>query len=340
MKYLKTYNESLRDKMKPKSDKEILKDLGNLSPDEMLIKSTEHNFLKGVQKSLERGADVNCVNKYTNTPLLIACWKNYFDIIKFLLENGANVNCQNLHGETPLFMIIYRSDSFEEQFSSVELLLKYGADPYINLYDSEQNIFDYITNDKMKDFILDNYEKNKTSINEGKFIESNVNVDMSNPVDLLKEYPEFFYSDPTPKKLKEFTELLRPLRDKYSYRMLRPIKLYHGTSAELNIEKEGLLTTKQSTKKSMQSQTGFVYLSIFPDMAKTFGKMAYPKDDIVVYEVVVPAYYLLPDKDQLRNQRLFAGKTVNDTLADSALYGHGFRVKGNIPPYMIRKSKY
>lgn len=178
------------------------------------------------------------------------------------------------------------------------------------------------------------------SLNEAKFIESNVNVDMSNPVDLLKEYPKLFYSEPTPEKLKEFTKILTPLRDRYSYRMLRPIKLYHGTSKELNIEKEGLLTTKMRTKKSMQSQTGFVYLSIFPEMARTFGEIAYPQKDVVVYEVIVPAYYLLPDKDQLRNQRLFAGRNVNDTLGDSALYGHGFRVKGDIPPYMIRKTKY
>jgi hypothetical protein len=114
------------------------------------------------------------------------------------------------------------------------------------------------------------------------------------------------------------------------------IELYHGTSSDHNILDDGLLTTKLSTKKSMQSEIGYVYLSVFDSMAKTFGSFAYPKNDISVYKITVPVYFLEPDLDQLRNQRYYAGNNVNNTLAESALFGHGFRIKGNIPPYMIK----
>jgi hypothetical protein len=167
------------------------------------------------------------------------------------------------------------------------------------------------------------------------FLHSTSNVDMNNPIDLLKEYPDIFYSEPTPAKLKELNKILQPHKNQYQPH-IRPIKLYHGTSAKIDILNDGLLVTKSKTKKSLQSQTGYVYLAIYPDMAKTFGDIAYPYDDIVVYEVIVPVYLLQADKDQLRNQRAYAGRTVGDSLAESALYGHGFRVKGDIPPYMIK----
>jgi hypothetical protein len=167
------------------------------------------------------------------------------------------------------------------------------------------------------------------------YVHSNYNVDMSNPIDLLKEYPDFFYSEPTPDLIKEFSKIINSHKNQYQPN-IRPVKLYHGTSANIDILKDGLLTTKMKTKKSLQSQTGFVYLSIFPDMAKTFGEIAYPYDDVVVYEVVVPVYLLQADKDQLNNQRAYAGRNMGDSLAESALYGHGFRVKGDIPPYMIK----
>lgn len=120
----------------------------------------------------------------------------------------------------------------------------------------------------------------------------------------------------------------------------KALRLYHGTSIEHDIENDGLLKTKVKTKKSLQSQPGYVYLSLYKGMAKTFGEMAYPRKDIVVYEVHIQIKSLLPDKDQLYNKRLYGSdKNIGDTLADSAIYGSGFRVKADIPPYMI-KNKY
>lgn len=119
-------------------------------------------------------------------------------------------------------------------------------------------------------------------------------------------------------KNKDIDKLNKFLR-KNQYKAL---KLYHGTSIEHDIENDGLLKTKQKTKKSIQSQPGYVYLSLYKDMAKTFGEMAYPMKDIVVYEVHVQIKSLLPDKDQLYNKRLYgSNEEIGGTLADSAIHG-------------------
>jgi hypothetical protein len=53
MKYLKSYNESLRDLMVPKSEEEILKSLKKLDNSDILYKSIEYEFLKGVELALQ-----------------------------------------------------------------------------------------------------------------------------------------------------------------------------------------------------------------------------------------------------------------------------------------------
>ena len=155
MKYLKSYNESLRDKMKPKSDEEILKGLSNLTPNELLFKSTENNFLKGVKKAIDLGVDINIVDKhgwtalmYTsvngdkkiaelliqngadinirnyneNVALIIATMNNQKEIIKLLIQNGADINIKNRFGRTALDLAFYKKFN-----DIVELLKKYGA---------------------------------------------------------------------------------------------------------------------------------------------------------------------------------------------------------------------
>lgn len=46
---------------------------------------------------------------------------------------------------------------------------------------------------------------------------------------------------------------------------------------------------------------------------------------------------MLADTDQLRNQRLFAGRAVGNTLAESLVFGHAARVKGNIAPERVKE---
>lgn len=142
---------------------------------------------------------------------------------------------------------------------------------------------------------------------------TSVNSDDSQNVQVLKELNRFFKNQ----------------RGNY-------VRLYHGTHSEHPIMDKGILTTKRRTKRSLQSQTGYVYLSYFPTMAKTFGEMAYPGDKVTVYEAKVPIAHLKPDTDQLRNRRYWGeNKEIGDTLGDSLVHGSGFCVKGDIPPYMI-----
>lgn len=119
-------------------------------------------------------------------------------------------------------------------------------------------------------------------------------------------------------------------------RMKDYFALYHGTTVKHNIMMEGLLPTSNSRKKSLQSANGYVCLSIYPDMARTFGKMAYPQDEIVVYEVAIPLRLMLPDKDQLKNKRQWSGdSSIGTDLACSIVHGSGCRVKGAISINLI-----
>lgn len=141
----------------------------------------------------------------------------------------------------------------------------------------------------------------------------------------------FYGGDFTEKDLKDFGKILRNNKGE-DY-----VLLYHGTSSEIPIESEGLKKTTNKTKKSLQSQPGFVYLSVFPSMAKTFAEMAYPKTEISVYQVFIKIKYLKVDKDQLKNKRVFSNIDVADNLVNSLVYGHGARVARNIEPYEIKK---
>lgn len=170
------------------------------------------------------------------------------------------------------------------------------------------------------------------------FIEYHFGTDTKNPLDfgtdpLLKE---FLYERHRPNNVKLLNRLLRENLNK-------TMVLYHATSAKHNILEEGLRRTTGKTKRSMQSQPGFVYLSIYENHAMQFGKMGYAgqPEGVNVYRVLVPVQHIKPDLDQLYNVRLWSdGDTereqVGTSLAESIIYGSGIRVKGDIPPYMIK----
>lgn len=155
-------------------------------------------------------------------------------------------------------------------------------------------------------------------------------------IDLQKnpETQKYLFNDtPSEKDIKALNQWLLRHRDDY-------VRLYHGTSSRIPVKEKGLLKTSRRTKKSLQSQTGYVYLSVFPGMARTFGEIAYPHDDVTVYAVDIKIRELLADKDQLANKRMWAGVDCGDTLADSLIYGHGARVKRNINPWEIKETSF
>lgn len=161
-------------------------------------------------------------------------------------------------------------------------------------------------------------------LNENKYRHCTENYDFYND----ERFHEFFYTDlrDNPKKVKEFQRWLVEYQNCYCY-------LYHGTDAAIPILTQGLKRTKATTKKSMQSTTGYVYLSVFPELALEFGKIAYPHaKEIAVYQVLCRIGSLLPDKDQIRNVNLYGGHAFKNSLAISLLIGHGARVNRDIEP--------
>jgi hypothetical protein len=62
MKYLKSYNESLRDLMVPKSDDKILNSLKKLSNLDILRKSFKYDFIKGVELALQNELTTDDIN--------------------------------------------------------------------------------------------------------------------------------------------------------------------------------------------------------------------------------------------------------------------------------------
>ncbi len=162
------------------------------------------------------------------------------------------------------------------------------------------------------------------------------------PINLLKESPlkDLYYKSPddiTIKDIQLFNKWLRANKKLAIY-------LYHGTGLnnEADIKLKGLLPTSIKRRNSYQSASGFVYLSPFPYLADRFASMVASTNhtEKVIYEVILPIEALLPDKDNLRNARMF-GKYyhIKDTLAESIIYGHSVRVKGAIPNSAI-KGKY
>jgi hypothetical protein len=136
--------------------------------------------------------------------------------------------------------------------------------------------------------------------------------------------------NPSKKGIKELASFLRSNKENV-------IRMYHGTSAKHNIFDEGLKPTTRNTAKSLQSATGFVYLSIYPSMAQNFGKISYPYDEIKVYQIEIPIKKLKADLDQLRNKRYWGKLDIGSTLSESLAYGYSARVKGKIFPYMIKE---
>ena len=142
----------------------------------------------------------------------------------------------------------------------------------------------------------------------------------------------FIEGTPSKEKVNVIKEFIDKNKDKYNPTY---IKFYHGTDPSIDIEKEGLLPTTKSRRRSFQSTSGYVYLANTPERAKVFGEMG-NQGKSVVYEVIVPGHGLLADKDQLNNQRA-AGVNVGNSVAESIVYGGGVRIKGKIEPWQIKR---
>jgi hypothetical protein len=82
MKYLKSYNESIRDLMVPKSEEEILKSLKGLSNSDILRKSIENDFIKGIELALQNKLKYDDITFIKNEIFDI----NNKEIVRLLLD--------------------------------------------------------------------------------------------------------------------------------------------------------------------------------------------------------------------------------------------------------------
>ena len=78
------FNEGLIDKLKGYSDEEVWNNLKELGLDKALIKACKINFLYGVKKALEEGANYKAE---FNKPFRNACDNGCYDVVKFFLDN-------------------------------------------------------------------------------------------------------------------------------------------------------------------------------------------------------------------------------------------------------------
>ena len=130
MKYLKSYNESVRSLMKRKSDKDILNSCEGKTSEEKLLLGAENGILALVKNAVENSADINVKTEYGNTALIYASRFGYLDIVKYLVENGANINAKNRWDSTALMRA-----SNNVHIEIVKVLLDAGADVTLTDYD-------------------------------------------------------------------------------------------------------------------------------------------------------------------------------------------------------------
>lgn len=152
----------------------------------------------------------------------------------------------------------------------------------------------------------------------------------TNPVDFSEdsEWRKIAYNEPSPAAVKRLHSWLASHPNDF-------VRLFHGTAKSHPILSQGLKPSSATRSHSLQSRRGHVSLSIYPGIAKDFGTLAYPGREIVVYAMVFTVRRLVPDLDQLRNQRVFGGRNVANSLAESLAYGHGAQVKGKVQPYQV-----
>jgi ankyrin repeat protein len=87
-------------------------------------KAAKDGDFETVKKLLEKDPNLlNTGNRLQQTPLLMASFGGYADLVLFLIEKGAKINQPDLFGATPLHMAVLGG-----QAEIVELLISKGAD--------------------------------------------------------------------------------------------------------------------------------------------------------------------------------------------------------------------
>ena len=92
------------------------------SKEEQLLQAATGGYLERVRALLDDGADIEAMDKYRATALIIAAVHGHSQIVQLLLDSGANVNAKTEEDETAL---IHAAEHGHSQI--VQLLLDSGA---------------------------------------------------------------------------------------------------------------------------------------------------------------------------------------------------------------------
>ena len=91
--------------------------------DILLINAVSERNITEIKRLLDNGADINCVDSFGQTPLMIAVNIMAKEVVSLLLQNGADINASDKTGQTAL--MIAALNNFEEIGN---FLLLNGAD--------------------------------------------------------------------------------------------------------------------------------------------------------------------------------------------------------------------
>ncbi len=116
-----------------------------------LLEYCKTNNIKEAGLIIDYVHSIEELSKEGWNPLIVAAYNGATDVVKLLLEKGANPSSQNLNGTT---VLMYAKNSYLEtgDLQIITLLLKAGAHTKIQDIHN-RDIFSYITDDKLIDFL-------------------------------------------------------------------------------------------------------------------------------------------------------------------------------------------
>ena len=65
-----------------------------------LLSGAKDGNMKLATQAIEQGADIDRIDQYGDTALLIACENSHEEVAEFLIEKGANIEARNNHSST------------------------------------------------------------------------------------------------------------------------------------------------------------------------------------------------------------------------------------------------
>ena len=98
----------------------------------------EEKFERDVRRKIRNGADINTRNKWGETFLHKAIWRDRPALIEFLIERGADVNAKDGQGWTPLHCVIANKGGTKGgAYDLTKYLLDHGADVKAKIQDKD-----------------------------------------------------------------------------------------------------------------------------------------------------------------------------------------------------------